>query len=183
MALMGSPGFTPFTQQFTTASSGTVTVPAGATGVVIEAIGAGGASGNSLTDNCANLYSPGAGGSGGLARSSTIACSSGQTLNYTVGSPGSATTVSSGTLTITTLTANSGNAGGPITGYSFLGCTGTNGTNGAGGTASGGATNTTGNAGSVSGGAGLVGTYATGADGATPDIGGNGPGKISFRWT
>lgn len=188
MALLAG-GFTAFTQQITAAGTGTITVPSGATSVVIEAIGASGNSGAELTDNCANTYFPGDGGSGGLARSASIPCSGGQTLNYTVGNPGSATTVSSGTLSITTLTANSGGNGGAVTGYSFLGCTGTNGNAGVGGTASGGSTNITGNAGGTGGvgggGAGLVGTYATGANGASagfsPYTGG--AGKISLRWT
>ncbi len=142
--------------------SGTVTAPPGTTNVVIELWGAGGGGGGAAgqLDNPARSGG-GAGGGPGYSRTS-IACSGGKTINYSLATGGAggaaggsgssngsnggaasgASTVTSGTLTITTMTANAGGVG--------LGGTGSYGaaTGGAGGTASGGTqANTTGGVG------------------------------------
>ena len=139
--------FTPVLRTYTSGSSVTETAPTGATNVVIEVWGGGGGGGHGQGRiiTCTNV--PGyAGGSSGYARSS-YAVSGGQTLVYTVGaagagaatigstgSTGGASTVSSGTKAVTTMTVNGG--GGSQDGTTY----------GAGGTASGGnAVNTTGN--------------------------------------
>jgi hypothetical protein len=169
----GSFGFTsaPFSGQtdtFNTAGTFTETIPSGASQVVIEVWGAsgGGGGGQSATKP---FTSGGGGGSGGYSRR-TIAISSGnwgKTIHTVIGasggdaSAGAASTLSSGTFTMTTQNANGGGGGG------------TNGGGGAGGTSSGGTTNTSGNVGgpggggSGAGGAGIVGINGTGGSGGT----------------
>lgn len=122
-----------------TSGSGTQAAPTGAINVTIE-VWAGGGGGGFSTGPTA-----GGGGSGAYVESG-YACSAGQTLNYSVGAGGAASTtptaggnstVTAGTLAITTMLANGGGSGFP-------------GTGGAPGGASGGNTlNTTGNAGGV----------------------------------
>ena len=155
-----SPTFT--SAQYTYSSgSGLQTVPAGAGNVVIELWGVGGPGADGTGTGTSKQY--GAGGqAGGYCRSS-YSCSGGQTLNYALDSTfEQASTVTSGTLAITTMTAFGGGQGSG-TGY---------------GTASGGnAANVTGAVGGPggsvpsdgAGGAGTVGVYE-GAEGG----GGNG---------
>ena len=111
------PPFDPVTRLYTTPGSGAETVPSGATTVVIECIGSGQNGAAGLDDVT--------GGDGGKAAGyckSSYSCTGGQTLSYTVAaSPGGQTsltngnssTVSSGTLSITTMDAKGGNAGSP----------------------------------------------------------------------
>lgn len=108
--------FSPTLRMYTT-GSGVETAPAGASNVVILAWGGGGAGGS--VGRWDTDGAPG-GQSGGLARSS-YAISGGQTLNYSVGVNGSytgstyndatASTVTSGTKTITSMNAPRGLAG------------------------------------------------------------------------
>lgn len=110
----GASNFTPSTVNTTT--SGTQTVPAGATNVVIELWGNGGGGGGGGGGRDG-------GGAGGYSRS-TYACSGGQTISYTRGAAGTAgsaaggnggtggtSNVVSGTLTITQMNANGGGGG------------------------------------------------------------------------
>lgn len=147
-SLTNTSSFTPSTVTHTS-GSGTETVPAGASNVVIESKGGGaGPSTTGFSDTYAN-GGPGA----GYCRSS-YACSGGQTLAYVVGAaggtnvnnngtPGGDSTVSSGTLTITTMTAHGGpgaSAGGPggtASGGNQANATGGNGVNGGAGAPSG----------------------------------------------
>lgn len=130
--------FTPTLVSYTTGSAATETAPAGCSNVVIEIWGSGGAGGVKTGTGCGLIAGDG-GGATGYSRTS-VAITGGQTLTYTVGQPSSiASSASSGTKTITTMTANGGAVGGN-------GGAGP----GAGGTASGGtAVNTTGATGNV----------------------------------
>jgi hypothetical protein len=162
-----------------TLGAGVETVPSGANSVVIEVWGGGGDGGNGATatvGGCA-LQRPGGGAGGGGYSRSSYACSAGQTINYTVGAESGASTVSSGTLSVTTMTANGGGNGGNAVG----GSPGSNGTAGTGGTASGGnQANTTGNSGAAgvpdcyggAGGAGITGSES--GDGSPYGAGGSG---------
>lgn len=148
-SLTNTSTFTPSTVTHTTAGSGTETVPAGATNVVIEVKGGG--AGSSAT-GFTQAYACGGGGAG-YCRSS-YACSGGQTIAYTVGQAGSTnlnqngiqggdSTASSGTLTITTMTGQGGNGatnngtGGTGSGGNQANATGANGVDGGAGGASG----------------------------------------------
>ena len=135
--LMGGTSFTPVTRTYTTGTGATETAPTGATNVIIAAWGGGAGGHRGFTVMCVDEAGTG-GGSGGYSESS-YAISGGQTLVYTVGiagvggttannfTAGGNTSVTSGTKSITTMTANGGGRGAP------------------GGTASGGTTiNTTG---------------------------------------
>lgn len=97
--------------------SGTETVPMGATAVMIAVWGGGGAGGS-----VGRWDTTGArGGDGGAFCQTSMPCSGGQTLNYSVGVAGTYSgntayaggnsTVSSGTLSITTMQANGGQTG------------------------------------------------------------------------
>lgn len=183
--LLGAGGapFIPITRTYT--SSGTDTIPGGATTQVRELFGAcgGGGGGNGAGGN-----GGGGGGSGGYSKSSdAVLGHNGQTVSFTLpaggtagsnssvtpGGNASAASVVSGTFTITTQTCNGGNGGVQASG-------GGGGAGGAGGTASGGnVSNTTGNAGTVGGGIGdaggpggaaLTGTNGNGNPGGTGGI-------------
>ena len=180
-AFYGKSSFTSALHVYTTAGSATETTPAGCHNVTIE-VWAGGEAGAN-----ANLVgaSGGGGGSAGYSRS-YYACTGGQTINYTVGSPGANgglsgtnSTATSGTLAITTMTSTSG------TGATIP-------TGGTGGTASGGnQANTAGNNGAASdgtngdpggvGGANVAGVNYAGAggggSGATSGIANGHPGN------
>lgn len=173
--------FIPVTHSFNTAGSGTLAIPTGATTMTIEAWGAPG--GGSV-----NGSAPGGGGaSGGYCRTVvTVTGDAGETIAYTVGAVGGPsaaggnTIVSSGTFSISTMTA-----------YGGGGASGNNA--GTAGTATGGtAANTTGNNG-VSGGAGgtpgagVVGIYGTGASGGQglpfpPGSAGQGNGLVAIHF-
>lgn len=128
-----------------TSGSGTETVPAGYANVVIEVKGGGGG----YSDTSATLPFLAGGGGAGYCRS-TYAVTGGQTINYVVGTAGGInlngngtlgqpSTASSGTLSITTMTANGGGganangAGGTASGGNQANATGSNGVNGGGG--------------------------------------------------
>jgi hypothetical protein len=179
MLLAVGPVFTPVTRTYTTATTATETIPVGATTVVIECFGATG-----LGAHGDGSFKGGGGGSGGYSRTSH-ACSGGQTLSYVVGQAASSgSSVSSGTLAITTMT-------GPLGGNGSIG-SGSSGTGGAAGaTGTGGtAANSVGNAGATggNGGAGVTGVNGSGAPGGNGNItvGTNNPGNdgvIIFSYT
>lgn len=170
--------FTPTTHTYTTPGAGVETIPVGASYMSIEAFGAPGAGDQGDGTGCGAMYGA-AGASGGYSYSALIPVSAanGQTIDYVVGTLGNAnqgsgtlSKVSSGTFTLTTMTANGGAGAVDPTG-------------GAGGTASGGnTTNTTGNAGqnrhlSGNGGAGISGVNANGHAGGSGGLGATGPGS------
>ena len=161
-------------------SASSQTVPAGATNVIIEAWGNGGYGGGYYFDG-SNYNSGGGGGAGGYCRSS-YSCSGGQTINYDARA-GFTVQVTSGTLSITTMTANNGGNGVPGT-FSDAGFAGN------GGTATGGnQANVTGQAGSgAAPGNSTAGVYGGpfgdgGSGDASPASTPGGPGGIVFRFT
>lgn len=174
----GKSNYTPTTITLT-GGSGTYTVPTGATQVVMEAWGGGGQSGQDWVTYEPLLWNGGAGAGGGYSRS-LYSCSGGQTFNYAVGGN---TTVTSGTLTITSMAANNGGQGGAASDY----VDGTDSTTG--GTASGGnQANTAG--GAASGGVGgnastgvYGGPYGHGHDASYPGLQAGDPGGIVLRFT
>jgi len=164
-----------------TSGSGTETVPAGYANVVIEVKGGGGGSSDT---GFTTSYAAGGGGAG-YCRTS-MAVTGGGTFNYQVGAhggtnvnnnatPGGASSVSSGSISIITMTANGGGGGAA---------------GGAGGTASGGnQANVTG-ANGVNGGVGGASTAGVNFDtgnafghGGTFNSGGSTGGFISFYYT
>jgi hypothetical protein len=145
----------------------TETVPTGFTTLTIEVWGGSGGGGTRFISG-AIIAGGGGGGSGGYCRTTvSVAGLGGDTLNYTVGAAGIAgssdgglSTVSSGTLTIATITAGGGLTGSPATAGNHAGAGGT------GGAATGGTVvNTAGN----TGGAGQ--TNAGGQNGGTGAFG------------
>lgn len=178
----------PVTHNYSAAGSGTETIPAGYTTVVMECWGATGASGGGDPQG---KTSGGGAASGSYSRSSySVSGAGGKTLDYIVASTG-ASSISSGTFAITTLSAPNGNSGTNGT-ISVPGSGGTPGAVASGGTAA----NLAGNAGqdgsgpgssnTGAGGAGVVGVYATGPDGppGTPTVSGLGanPGLVVFTY-
>lgn len=92
--------------------SGTETVPAGATQVIIEVWGPGGTGAFGTGSIAQHDAQYGAGGAAGGYSRSNYSCSGGNTLNYSVGTTfGATSTVSSGSLVVTTMTAYGGNQG------------------------------------------------------------------------
>ena len=79
--LGGAIAFAPISHTYIAPGAAVETVPAGATTVVIEVNHPGGGGGTSGTG-----FSGGGGGGGGYSKSS-YACSTGQTINYTVVNP------------------------------------------------------------------------------------------------
>lgn len=162
--------------------TGSVTIPASATGVTIECWGAGGGGGAAdygfIAPGEPEIFPGGGGGGGGYSKTILVlgVGDPGKTINYTVGTggsgglfgspagnPGTFSNVYSGTYTITTMTSNGGN-GGDSGAYA---------SQGAGGTASGGnTTNTTGNGGAPFTQAGATGVAGVGS--LTGGAGGNG---------
>lgn len=138
------------TSVFTT-GSGTYTAPADTEWVKVTVVG-GGANGGAANNARAT-----GGGAGGVAIK-WLSMSAGQTLAYSVGGVATASTVSSGTLTITTISGGGGTAG-TTTAYAASNTLG-----GAGGTATGGDINITGQRGGTSFGSGT--TVATNVSGA-----------------
>lgn len=164
-----------------TSGSGTETVPSGASNVVIEVKGGGG--GFSTTGYTLSFAA--GGGGGGYCRTS-MTVTPGGTFNYSVGpaggtnpnnngTAGQPSTVSSGTIILTTMTANGGGGGNA---------------NGAGGSASGGnQANANGSTG-VNGGAGGASTAGVHFDtgntyghGGAYNSGGETSGCVSFYYT
>ena len=152
------------TSVFSTGSAQTYTAPASVQWVRITVVGPGG-NGGAATGQRAT------GGGGGGVAIKWLAMSAGQTLTYTVGTAsGTASTVSSGTLTITTITSNSG-ANGAGTVYAASITAGA-----AGGTATNGDVNITGEQGGYSYGSGTtVTTNFGGKGGDCPGFGSGGP--------
>jgi hypothetical protein len=152
------------TSVFTTGSAATYTAPTNTQWVKVTVVGPGGNGG-------AATGSRSAGGGGGAVAIKWLLMSAGQTLSYTVGTAsGTASSVSSGTLTITTISAGSGNNGTSTT-YSTGATAGGNG-----GTASGGDVNITGGQGGTSYGSGTtVTTNFGGKGGDCPGFGSGGP--------
>lgn len=139
----GSP--TIITSTFTSSGtiSGDVTVPAGMNHVTIKVYGSGGWGGSGLGGpSYPSAYIGGGGGGASGCATSYYACSPGQTIHYIAGGiVGNDGVASSGTLSITTMTAIHGLGGGSAVGV-------TPGTGGAGGSATGGnVSNITGTAG------------------------------------
>lgn len=178
--------FTPVTNTYTTGgSSGSDTIPTGASQVVIECWGAGGGGG------CYWGATMQGGGGGGYSKS-TYSISSGdwgKTIGYNVGQygynggctfaaqPGGYSSAQSGTFTITAMAANGGDGG-----YGYLGTSNT----GAGGTAGGGTdSNLTGGTGGFpTAGAAAQGGIGDGGIGGTSATGGNGEvGRVRFSYT
>lgn len=192
----GGNAFVPQTVTRTSGTGATETAPAGATNVIIAVWAGGGSGGQGLRTaiNPSGYDGTGA-GSGGYSQS-TYAISGGQTLTYTVGGGGApsgvngvASSVSSGTKTITTMAANPGTGGNPSA--APVNAAGT------GGTASGGNTsNVTGNSGladAFAGASAVIGwngnSGGSGGDGGAggsvsnnPGVAGGG-GKIIFYYT
>ncbi|PZX94443.1 hypothetical protein DOS84_07430, partial [Flavobacterium aquariorum] len=150
----GNSVFAQTTVDLTTPGSATWTVPCGVTSLTVEAWGGGGAGGAATI-----IPSGGSGGGAGGYSTSVITVTSGQIINYTIGSGGIGGTGNGGdggTTTILALTANGGSGGGQDMG-AF----------GVGGAASGGTTNTT-------GGNGIIGTTTTGEVGGNSTVAGTG---------
>jgi hypothetical protein len=172
----------PIIHSYTSFGSGTETVPSGGyTQVVIEVKGGGGGYSSSGTDT----YQAGGGGAGYCR--SVYAVSTGQTLNYVVGQAGGininnngtlghSSSVTSGSLSITSMAANGGGgaiangAGGAASGGNQVNATGAGGVNGGAGGASGSAGQyfDTGN------------TYGRGAD---YNVANETSGFVSFRYS
>ena len=187
-ALAGhSPVFVPVTNIYTTAATATETIPNNATTLTVEVWGGTGSGGTG--NGVCPQRGGGGGGAGGYSKT-VIAVTGGFTISYTVASIGNSSSVSNGTFTIGTMTANGGVAGANATAS-------VNGAGGAGGTASGGtSTNTTGGSGAAgsaclggSGASGTVGTNGIGPDGGHGGTGnGNSgrtlgmPGQIIFAY-
>lgn len=152
------------TSVFTSGAAQTYTAPANTRWVKVTAVGPGGNGGAAANQRAT-------GGSGGAVAIKWLVMNAGQTLTYTVGTAsGTASTVSSGTLSITTISAGSG-VNGAGTAYANSITAGP-----AGGTATGGDVNITGERGGHSYGSGTtVGTNFSGKGGGAPGFGSGGP--------
>jgi hypothetical protein len=172
------------------------TIPVGFSTLTAEVWGGSGAGGTRYQSG-STIAGGGGGASGGYARSViSVVGLGGDTLNFTVGvngvvgvNNGGDSTISSGTLTITTMTGGGGKSGANATGGNTPGAGGT------GGTASGGTSvNLTGNAGAAglssanggnggTGGFGIPGInyggYGGGVGGGAPGVGGQ-PGGVGI---
>jgi hypothetical protein len=154
------------TQAFTSGTAATYTAPANTQWVKVTVVGPGGNGGN-LTSARAT------GGSAGGVAIKWLSMTAAQTLTYTVGTGTSVnSTVSSGTLTITTISAGSG-SNGTTTAYANSSTAGPTG-----GTATGGDINITGGSGGNSYGSGT--TVATNFSGKGGDCPGFGSGGGSY---
>lgn len=182
--------FVPVLRIYTTGTSATDTTPDKAQNVAVECWGSGGGGGGGVT-----VHVGGGGGAGGFCKS-TYATSANKTLTYTVGAlalgggaqtgggAGNPSSVSSGTLSITTMTGNGGNPGSG-------GTAGGSGSPGTGGTGVGGnVTNTTGASGvGSSAGGGTAGSISGdgspyGGGGAGGDTGQNSHvGAVVFSYS
>lgn len=202
--LMGTGGFKGSTTQYNTAGSFTETIPQGALHLTIESTGASAGGGNGV--NIAGNGAGGGGGAGGAYCLTVLNISPtnwNQTINVVVGTGGAVTTngtasvVSSGTFSLTIMTANGGFAGNNAASQFFVG------NGGSGQAATGGNTiNTIGNSGGAGqlsgqgitrgpGGAGIAGINITGRSGGqggsanagstTPSPGGD--GIVFFSYT
>lgn len=169
-----SAAFSPIKRTYAGVATTTETIPSGAAQVVIEGWGSGGSGGRGYGQNGVGAGG-GGGGAGGYFKK-TIAGLTSADWNKTMTMLGqdlypSMASVSSGTYSLTTLTANIGHSGTAATSASAFGIGAT------GGTASNGDTNTTGGSGTNGttaplGGTGAVGTAGT--NGGPYGHGGNG---------
>lgn len=152
------------TSVFSTGTAQTYTAPSNTQFVKVTVVGPGGNGGGAASQRAT-------GGGGGGVAIKWLSMTAGQTLVYTVGTAsGTASTVASGTLTITTITANSG-TNGAGTAYAASITAG-----GTGGTATNGDVNTTGGQGGYSfGSATSVTTNFGGKGGDCPGFGSGGP--------
>jgi hypothetical protein len=152
------------TSVFSTGTAATYTAPSNTQFVKVTVVGPGGNGGGAVSQRAT-------GGGGGGVAIKWLSMTAAQTLIYTVGTAsGTASTVASGTLTITTITANSG-TNGTGTAYAASITAG-----GAGGTATNGDVNTTGGQGGYSFGSGTtVTTNFGGKGGDCPGFGSGGP--------
>jgi hypothetical protein len=152
----------PFQHIYTTAGSGTETIPTGYTTLTIEVWGGSGGGGSGYFNLMpTGTLGGGGGGSGGYAKSTyTVTGAGGQTIAYTVGAAGAGGTypgngtaggtssTASGTFTITSISCTGGGGGGQA-GTSIYGSGGT-----AGAASGGNVTNTSGNVGNAGTGSG-----------------------------
>lgn len=168
ISLLGSGDIASFlaksTSVFTTGTAATYTAPASTEWVKVTVVGPGGNGGGAANQRAT-------GGGGGAVAIKWLQMSAGQTLTYTVGTAsGTASTVSSGTLVITTISAGSG-ANGTGTAYAASQTAGA-----AGGTATGGDINIAGGIGGYSfGSSTTVTTNFSGKGGDCPGFGTGGP--------
>src|SRR5450631_1892233 len=124
----------PVTHTYNAAGTYSDTIPAGASNVVIEDWGASGSGDVGTGSGCGANSGQGA-GSGAYARSSyTVSGHAGQTISITVGTAGApsgnagtSSTVSSGTFSVTTMTAPGGQGGNNSTGTGLGGSIATGG--------------------------------------------------------
>jgi hypothetical protein len=188
------------TRIYTTPTTTFETIPSGYTNCLIEVGGSPAGGGEKFTNTGGNTAGGGGGGSGGYTRTNvSVAGQDGNTIQYTVGAAGvfslngNPSSVSSGTFSLTTLTANGGLAGSNATSAASPGA------GGAGGAATGGTINTTGNAGNTGlpfsgggtggqGGVGVSGINYGGANGGRGEgiaagSGGQGPGFVVFQYS
>lgn len=182
--------FTPVLDLYSNQSSMVETIPSGASQVVIEIWGGGGQGGAQYNIPTQVNNGGGGGGAGGYSKKTYSISSSnwGQTMDVSATTAATDVVVSSGTFSITTLTAHQGAIGGAA------GPTDP-GTGGAGGTASGGSTNTSGGDGSDGddndnggdGGTPVSGTnagpYGAGGGGLPNGTGTQQPGGAAFYYT
>lgn len=190
----------PLIRIYTSPTTAFETIPAGYTNCFYEVDGASAGGGIRFISG-GSVAGGGGGGSGGYSNGNfSVAGQGGKTVQYTVGAlggpdfNGGLSSISSGTLTITTVTANGGMAGGNAVNIA------TPGTGGAGGTATGGTVNTSGNPGAAgqsdaggggggAGGAGIPGVNYGGARGghgggvAPPSAGSGGNGFVVFSYS
>jgi hypothetical protein len=151
------------TSAFTTGTAQTYTAPANTQWVKVTVVGPGGNGGAANNQRAT-------GGSGGAVSIKGLIMSAGQTLTYTVGTAsGTASAVSSGTLTITTISGGSG-TNGAGTAYAASLTAGP-----AGGTATGGDVNITGGKGGNSYGSGTAVTNNFSGAGGSCQFGQGGP--------
>lgn len=149
------------TDVFTSATAATYTAPTYTQWVKVTCVGFGGSGGGTTSQR-------GSGGGGGGVAIKWLAMTAGQTLIYTVGTAVTSTVIS-GTLTITTISAGGGSAGSSTT-YAASAQGG-----GAGGAASGGDININGGTGGTSyGSSTAVATQVSGVGGNCPGFGSGG---------
>jgi len=170
-AASASPYVGPSTTTFTTTGSGqTFTIPTGITRVKVTVVAGGGAGGTQTLVGCSLTNVGSGGGAGGAAIKWLTGLTPGNTLTVTVGAAGGASSVASGTQTITTISATAGSAGtnGSVGGTSYL-------SGGNGGVGSSGDLN-------INGGAGGYGAPTTGGgqgNGGSSILGGGGRGATA----
>lgn len=159
--------------QVYTSGSSSWTIPAGITACKITVVGGGGNGGGGNSPGTTTQATGSGGGGGGAAIRYYTGLTPGNTINYTVGAAGGTSSVSSGTQTITTISATGGSNGA----FSPAGAT----PGGAGGTGSGGNINITGGGGGGSAG-GSVSSYLAASlsgMGGSSIFGGGGQGRGS----